>query len=126
MSDKILLVQGDTKPLIVISLTDTATGDPIDISAATVLLKFRAVGTTTILATSIAIKLAGIVLDDGTINSTAPYNVPGKGGRAQFPWAVGDLNQPAGNYEGEIVVDYSDGTIQTVYDVLKFQIRQEF
>jgi hypothetical protein len=31
-----------------------------------------------------------------------------------------------GDYEGEIEITFSDSQIQTVYDLLKFKIRQDF
>jgi hypothetical protein len=126
MAEKIKLVQGDTKPVIVIALNDETSGDPIDISTATTRLKFRATGSSSILTTVTGVKLAGKLKSDGTIDSTSPYSTPGVGGRVQFLWADGDLNQPAGDYEGEIEITYADGTIQTVYDMLKFKIREDF
>jgi hypothetical protein len=126
MAEKIKLVQGDTKPALVVSLTDESTGSPIDVSGATTRLKFRAAGTLTVLSTTTATKIAGRVTEDGTIDSTAPYDVPGKGGRVQFNWAAGSLDVPPGDYEGEIEISYPDSTIQTVYDVLKFKVREDF
>jgi hypothetical protein len=32
----------------------------------------------------------------------------------------------AGDYEGEIQITFVDGTIQTVYDLLKFKLREDF
>mgnify|MGYP003345708111 CR=1 FL=1 len=32
----------------------------------------------------------------------------------------------AGDYEGEIEITFSDATVQTVYDVLKFKLREDF
>ncbi|CAB5220384.1 hypothetical protein UFOVP236_43 [uncultured Caudovirales phage] len=126
MAEKIKLVHGDTKPALVVSLTDQSTGDPIDVATATVRMKFRAAGGDTVLSTLTASKIAGRVLTDGTVNSAAPYDVPGKGGRVQFGWGIGDLNQDAGDYEGEIEITYSDSSVQTVYDVLKFKLRKDF
>jgi hypothetical protein len=126
MAEKIKLVQGDTKPIIVVSLTDETSGSPLDVSAATTRLKFRAAGGTTVLATLTGSNIAGKLNDDGTVNANAPYNVAGAGGRCQFLWGPTDLNQPAGDYEGEIEITYSDGSIQTVYDLVKFKIREDF
>lgn len=126
MTEKIKLVQGDTRPQLVLNLTDETTGDPIDISSAATRLKFRAAGDTTILATLTASPIAGRVLDDGTIDATAPYNVAGKGGRCVVGWSSTALSQPAGDYEGEIEITFSDNTVQTVYDLLKFKLREEF
>lgn len=126
MADKIKLVQGDTKPALVISLTDENSGAPLGINGATCRVYFRAVGETAILATLTGNTIPGRVLEDGTLDFAAPYNLPGSGGRVQFNWATGDLDQPSGDYEGEIEITFPDGTIQTVYDLLKFKLREDF
>jgi hypothetical protein len=126
MATKIRLVQGDTKPALIVSLTDENSSEPIGINGATVRLYFRALGDTTILATLTGTLLAGKVLEDGTINSASPFDTPGAGGRVQFNWGANDLTQPAGDYEGEIEITYGDGTKQTVYDLLKFKLREDF
>lgn len=126
MSEKIKLVQGDTKPALIISLTDENSGEPIGISGSTTRMYFRAAGSTTILATLTGTLLAGRVEEDGSIDTDAPYDVPGSGGRVQFNWGATDLTQDPGNYEGEIEITFSDGTIQTVFDLLKFRLRQDF
>ncbi len=51
MTDKIKLVQGDTRPAIVCTITDETTGTAVNITGATVVLKFRPVGSTTLQAT---------------------------------------------------------------------------
>lgn len=126
MAEKIKLVQGDTRPQLVLSLTDETTGNPIDISSATVRVKFRAAGDTTILATLLGSPVPGRVLDDGSIDVTSPFDQSGKGGRCVVGWTAGALNQPAGDYEGEIEITFADNSIQTVYDLLKFKLREEF
>ena len=126
MSTKIRLVQGDTKPAIVVSLTDEVSGSPIGLNTTTVRMFFRALGETTILTTLTGTLLAGRVTDDGTVDSTAPYDVSGSGGRVQFNWGSTDLVQPAGDYEGEIEITYADGAKQTVFDLLKFKLREDF
>lgn len=125
MADRIKLVQGDTRPQIVISLKNQL-GEAIPCTGATVKLYFRAEGSTTVLQTIIGALLTGFVNDDGSINTAAPYNVAGAGGRASFNWPAGALNVEAGNYEGEVEITFGDGTIQTVYDVLKFKVRADF
>ena len=126
MSTKIRLVQGDTKPAIIVSLTDEVSGAPIGLNTATVRMFFRALGETTILTTLTGSLLAGRVIEDGTIDSSSPYDIAGSGGRVQFSWGSTDLVQPAGDYEGEIEITYADGTKQTVYDLLKFKFREDF
>jgi hypothetical protein len=41
-------------------------------------------------------------------------------------WGANDLSQSAGDYEGEIEITFSDGTKETIYDLLKFKIRDDF
>lgn len=110
MSDKIKLVQGDTRPALVVTLTDDTTGDPIAITGATVRLKFRQLASDTLKAT-----LTGTVTD-------------GANGVVAFYWASDPtaLNGEAGDYEGEIEITFADGQVQTVYDLLKFKLREDF
>ena len=110
MADKIKLVQNDTRPVLVCTLTDTASGLPIGLSGATVRLKFRGVGDTTV---------RSILL--GTITDAT-------NGVVAFNWASDptSLAGDSGDYEGEIEITFSDGQIQTVYDILKFKLREEF
>lgn len=110
MTDKIKLVQGDTKPALVCTITDDNTGAPISLTGATVRLKFRAVGATDLTAT-----LTGSVTD-ATNGVVAFYPV------TQPQMLQGD----AGDYEGEIEITFADGSVQTVYDLLKFKMREQF
>jgi hypothetical protein len=109
-TDVIRLVEGDEKPLIVLTLTDDITGTPIDLSLGTtsVSVKFRKAGTTTLLSTISCSKLSG-----------------GTTGQVQFGFSGGVLDVDAGAYEGEVVVDYN-GTVQTVYETLRFTVRANF
>jgi hypothetical protein len=126
MSSKIHLVRNDTRPQVVANVRDESTGAVIDLTGATARLYFRAVGATALQATVVGTLLTGYEEDDGTINVSAPYNVAGAGGRVGFQWAVGDLDCAAGEYEGEIEVTFGDGTKQTVFDPLKFKLREQF
>lgn len=110
MSDKIKLVQGDTRPALVIDLTDENTGQPISITGATCRLKFRAVGSESLIST-----IVGSVAD-------------GPNGKVVFHWASAPdtlLVEP-GDYEGEIEITFADNQVQTVYDLLKFKVRADF
>jgi hypothetical protein len=109
-TDVIRLVEGDEKPLIVLTLTDDITGTPIDLSSAstTVSVKFRKAATTTLLSTISCTKLSG-----------------GTTGQVQFGFSGGVLDVDAGAYEGEVVVDYN-GAVQTVYETLRFTVRANF
>jgi hypothetical protein len=109
MAEKIKLVQGDTRPQLKLTLTDETTGEAIDISGAEVFLKFRAAGESTVLDT-----LTGNVFD-------------GPAGVVVFRWNPTTLDVPGGDYEGEVEINFGAGQgIQTVYDVLKFKVREDF
>jgi len=106
----IRLVQGDTRPALVCTITDDNTGAPVSLSGATCRLKFREQGSTTIKAT-----FTGTVTD-------------ATNGVVEFYWASDptSLDGPQGNYQGEIEITFSDGQIQTVFDVLNFYLREDF
>jgi hypothetical protein len=110
MSEKIKLVQGDSRPALVVTLTDEQTGSPISVLGATVRLKMRRVGESTVLSTV-----------SGSVAGTPV-------GLVVFHWASApnSLNVDPGDYEGEIEITFPDGQIQTVYDLLKFKIREDF
>ena len=117
------LVANDTKPEINLTLKDNGTAaagltlDPddattwavIDITDPTVKVKFRALGTSTILDTMTCVKVA-------------PYT----GGACFMPWNADTLAVSAGTYEGEIELTYGDGGILTLFDRLKFKVRSDF
>lgn len=126
MSEKIKLVRNDTGPQVKIVVRDETTGQAVSLVGATASLFFRRVGTTNILATLTGVLTPGLEDENGNANSQPPYDVPGSGGRVVFPWGIGDLDQEPGEYEGEIEITFSDGTRQTIYDTLKFKLREDF
>lgn len=110
MAEKIKLVQGDTRPALVCTITDEVTGAPIGLTGATVRLKFRATGAAELTATVV-----------GAVTNAASGVV------AFYPASAPEMLQgEAGDYEGEIEITFSDNTVQTVYDLLKFKVRQDF
>jgi len=123
--ETINLVQGDTKPQINFTLRDSATAvvtspvtildkdDPttwkiIDITGISIELKFKAINSTTILST--------VAL--GVTSAAA--------GTCYMIWPANSLDVAAGIYEGELQLTDGDGKVQTVYDKLKFKIREQF
>ena len=110
MADIIRLVKGDELPNIIITLTDDVASTALNVSAGTtvVKVKFKAVGGTSTLSTITCTNVT-----DGT------------DGKVQFNFASGVLDVDPGEYEGEIVVD-QNGSLQTVYDVLRFRVRANF
>ena len=109
MSNKIKLVQGDNLPWIRLTLTDTATGNPIVVSDPDVTVRLHfTTDAGEVLNTLVCEKLSG-----GS-NNVVRFNFPD-----------GVLDVEPGAYKGEVEIDF-DGQIQTIYDVLKFQVRAQF
>jgi hypothetical protein len=108
MADRIKLVQGDTLPYINMQLSKSD-GTDLDISDPTVSVDvlFRATGETTTLSTINCLKVGG-----------------GSTGQVRFNFDNGVLDVEPGAYEGEVVVDFGGGETQTIYDLLKFYVRQ--
>lgn len=107
--DLIYLVQGDSgRPQVQATITDENTGAVVVITGATPIMKFRQVGSTTLQAT-----LTGIVTD-------------GPNGVCVFEMTSTALSGDPGNYEGEIQITFSNGSIQSVYDPLRFRMREDF
>ena len=126
MIDRIRLVRGDNLPQILVALRENETGTPIDVTGATPRLKFRFAGSATLSATLVGTLLPGVELEDGTIDYSPPYDLVGRGGRVMFQWGSADLDGPPGMYEGEIEITFPGGAVQTVYDKLKFTVREQF
>jgi hypothetical protein len=110
MSEKIRLVRNDTRPAIVCTITDETTGAAINVTGATVRLKFRAAGVETLTATVVGAVTNGTAGEVTFYPASAPEMLQGE----------------QGDYEGEIEITFPDNQIQTVYDLLKFKIRQDF
>lgn len=110
MANVIKLVQGDSRPSLVVTLTDQTTRLPCNLTGATAVLKFREAGADVLTAT-----IPGTVVD-----ATA--------GVCVFNWAQApnSLSGEPGGYEGEVEITYNDGTVQTVFDTLKFLLRAQF
>ena len=121
--DTIYVVQGDTLPEVRITLRDSNTAAdgqtldpdddttwaPIDLSDATVRIKMRALGEDAVSATIVCGK-------------ETPYDE----GKVFFQFTDGALDVEAGVYEGEIEISYSGGGVHTVYDMLRFNVREQF
>jgi len=103
-------VQGDTGPQIRVTLTNDDDGAAVDLTSATVTLHFREAG-----AESVLFSRAFFVNPD-----TASEGI------AVLQWSVGDLDVAAGTYEGEIEVLKDNGHRETLYDKLKFKVREDF
>ena len=120
--ETINLVQGDTNPQLNFTLRDSktaASGKTLDeddsstwaainITGYSIELKFRALNSTSVLFTeSLGITTAA----DGTC-----YMI----------WPANSLDVEAGIYEGELQLTDGNSKVQTVYDKLKFKVREQF
>ena len=120
-SDTIKLVVGDTLPELTFTLKDSNTAAsgatldvedettwaPINLTGATVKLRIRQIGSTTVLSTITATITSA---SNGTCALTFPTGT----------WAT------AGTFEGEIEHTTSGSGIQTVQDFIKFKVRDDF
>jgi hypothetical protein len=110
--DLIYLVQGDSnRPQVQATITNENTGLAVSLTDATLVeMKFRLVGSTTLQAT-----ITGSITDAAN-------------GVVVFPMSAAAMSGTPGNYEGEIQITFGGGApgVQTVYDTLKFRLREDF
>lgn len=120
-SSTIKLVVGDTLPELNFTLKDSNTAASgytldeensttwaaIDLTSGTVKLRIREVGGTTVAST-----ITATIVDATNGQCTVVF--------PSGTWTT------AGTYEGEIEFTKSDGNIQTVQDLIKFKVRDDF
>ena len=120
-SETLNMVVGDTLPELVITLKDSktaaegstldadnsATWSPINLTGATVRLRLREIGSTTLSDTRTL-----------TITNATAGEASTDFSSSSFP--------TQGTYEGEIEMTLATGGIQTVYDLVKFKVRNDF
>jgi hypothetical protein len=120
-SETINLVQGDTLPQLQLTIRDQnaaapgqtldpenpATWEVINLTGATVRLKIREIGETVLKDT-----VTGTVTD-------------GLNGKVVFIFNASTLDT-SGLFEAEIEVTTQGGGIQTVYDLIRLQVREQF
>lgn len=109
MADPILLIQGDT-PSIRANLTREDTSAIIDLTDATVKLHFRKKRTTTLLFTI-----------DGTSDAAQA-----SAGSVDFNFSAVQTNLDPGKYEAEVEIIFDNGNRETVFEILEFQVREDF
>jgi hypothetical protein len=112
MADVFYYVRRDTGPQLQLSFTDEDTGAPTNLHGGTVKMHFRAAGEESILYTKTLY-----------VN---PDPTEAAKGIAIVNWGTTDLDYEAGAYEGEIEVVLSTGIRETIYEILKFKIREDF
>jgi len=126
-TQKILMVQYDTRPDLVLSLTDERTGQPFDLSVPDIyiFIRLREIGAQTTSLYGYANPIAGRVNSDtDDIDIQPPYDVAGRGGRCVMKWEnMGMLS--TGEYEAEVTVYFPHGQ-QTAYNLLRISVRERF
>jgi len=120
-SQTLNMVVGDTLPELTVTLkdkntaasgqsldaNDSDTWAPINLTGSTIRLRIREVGGSTI-------------TDTRTMSIT-----DATGGQAATIFTTSSFPS-AGTYEGEIEMTTSSGGIQTIYDLVKFKVREDF
>jgi len=110
MATSFRYVRGDTGPQIKVNLTEDDAGTPVDLTGASVTLHFRPAGGETVLFSR-----------DFLVNPDTAA-----AGEAILQWQDGDLDVEAGAYEGEIEVVRASGVRETLYEKLRFRVRDDF
>jgi hypothetical protein len=104
--DTLYLVQNDSGAQVKVTVTRDDTGAVVNLTGATVLLKFKRRNTSNILST-----IQAEVLSDFE-NGEAIFNFNGT-----------SLDIPSGDYVG---VTFSSGAIETVFEELEFLVREDY
>lgn len=102
----LVLVQGDTAPIIRGSITDDDSGGPLDLTDCQVYFQMRKA-------------------DDHryTINAAANI-VDASAGTVAYVLAANDLNTP-GEYQAQFEVHYQDATVQTTTNTVSVTVRRQ-
>lgn len=104
----IKLVKNDNRPIITLTVA-LDDGSLVSLVGATEVIHFRKRGTTTVLSTL-----------------SCTHVTDGSDGKTYFKFTGAALDVDSGMYEGELEITYGDGDKQSVYDVLRFRVRDEF
>lgn len=124
MASRIHLVVGDTRPMIYVQLRQP--DKVLDVSGATVVLKFKPEKSDISLFDMPGELLAGDLQEDLIRADLSQYPTPGSGGRVRFAFVEGNLDLPPGRYVGEIEVTFGEGNVVTPSPKLQFLLREEF
>lgn len=109
MATTLYFVQGDTLPQIKLTLTDSETQAPRDLSGKTVYIHCKPV-------VGSGIRFAR--------EAIFPSPTDRANGIAYIQWQDGDLNRAPGEYNAEIEILGASGR-ETIYDLIKLVIRED-
>ena len=105
----IKLVQNDTLPQLIITISDKTDNTPIDLTnVSSMALKIRPFG-------------GSIIKVSVPVYRTAPY----VDGKVFIDFPEGALDT-AGTFTGEVELTYLSGGTQTVFDEIKFEVREDY
>ena len=107
MAEVIKLVHGDTLPLLRLTLTDSVANAAVNLTGASVFLHVRPVNSTVLAFTNTAV----------VTNAVA--------GICTVTWTNTDLVRAAGSYDAEVEIVFSNGSRETIYDLVSLYIRDE-
>ena len=110
MSKTVYLVQGDTGSQIKVILTRADTGAVVNCASGTCTMKVRARGSTSNSFTLTALDV-GTDLQNGILIFSVGSNL---------------ASLTSGEYEGEVSVTFSGGTIESVYEAVQILVRDDF
>tara|TARA_R110000796_G_scaffold132777_3_gene248195 strand:+ start:1441 stop:1773 length:333 start_codon:yes stop_codon:yes gene_type:complete len=105
------LVKNDNGPQIKATITRSDTGAAVDLGNATPKLKFKKKNTAAVLS---------------TIDSSTTDEADKEAGICQFSFTSSELDIVSGDYVGEIEINFSNGTIETIFEELEFTVREDF
>jgi hypothetical protein len=110
MVERIKLVQNDSRPALVCNIVDGADEDePLNLTDAVVRLRIKRSDEQEVLAT-----IVGSVTN-GPLGQCVFY-----------PALAPEMMSDYGPFRGEIEITFDDGQVQTVYDLIRFTVREEF
>ena len=119
-SETVKFVTGDSLPEVTVNLkdsntaasgkvldeNDSTTWAPINLSGATVRMRIREVGSDTIIKT-LTMSITDAANGKAATDFPSTFTTPGV-------------------FEGEVEITFSTGGIQTIYDLIKFNVRGDF
>lgn len=109
-SEEFLYVRGDTGPHIKLYIYDSQVNEPADLQGAEATLFLKSNDTGKIVST--------VICDISPASSIDGVLV--------IKWKEGDLDLPEGYYYGEVEVVYASNERETVYDLIRIYIREDF
>lgn len=110
-TELIYLVKDDNGSQVECIITRENTGLPVNLTGAIARLRFRKANTKTILF---------------TLTNVGGESIDLTQGQAVFVFSSANLALAPGLYEGEIEISFSGVNVESVYELIHFQVRDDF